>query len=265
MRITLITILILCSIILNAKNYVKGDSLYVVSVSALSIRSEANTLSTKIGELESYDLVEVIDTYQFSKVDTIDGWVGNWILISFEELEGYVFDAYLTRLPPFDAFSILSNKEYKTTSFFSPMTLKEYAYGAFGDLECQINYGSSSEGESAHAMILNKLNDYVLLVEHSYYEGSRVELELNSTRTSEVFYLIKYFIEKSKGGRDYDYSERVDTFGHTMAYYEIREYLSRIYSYIPCLIGAGKDSDCVLRINNKGPNRWAILFDFPCC
>ena len=116
-------ILILLSIInitpLNAaENYKYGDRLFVASPKGLNLRAEPFSNSKILVELEYNSQITIIDKLPFTKSFTYSvtnfssGTLkikGFWVKVSFNNLEGYVFDGNLTNYK-YDAKGI--NEDY---------------------------------------------------------------------------------------------------------------------------------------------------------
>ncbi len=93
-------------------SYAKGDKLYCWAKSGLTIRNEPGFKSSKIGlipfnlSLTSQDFKDsqasdfpIVETYKGynTEIDTLQLF-GKWVKVKFDEIEGYVFDAYLSHL-----------------------------------------------------------------------------------------------------------------------------------------------------------------------
>ena len=83
-----------------AQNYTSGDVLQVVASSGLRLRTSPGSQSGTIRILESGEVVTVQNTFNFdSTYRDRSGWLdGNWIYVRHDDVEGYVFDAYLSKL-----------------------------------------------------------------------------------------------------------------------------------------------------------------------
>ena len=88
-----------------AENYKYGDRLFVASPKGLNLRSEPSSTSKILAELKYNSQITIIDKLPFTKSFTYSvtnfssGTLkikGFWVTVSFNNLEGYVFDGNLT-------------------------------------------------------------------------------------------------------------------------------------------------------------------------
>ncbi len=177
--------------VVKAINYQPGDSLYVVSFSGLTMRSGPSTSSKKLSVLPSQTKVAIVETYANDPYpDTIEGFRGHWVQIAALGETGYVFDAFLSQFPSSKLYTIGATSDgYIDYYGFHPRILTEYAIQVIGKTGCGSSY--SRPGDEGHTLKLFPLNNKHQLVEHEYYNGNSVELELVNVRESEVYYLIQ--------------------------------------------------------------------------
>lgn len=105
-KLTLILlILININTLKAAENYKFGDRLFVASPKGLNLRAEPSSTSKILVELKYNCQITIIDKLPFTKsfsysVTNFDGGSiqlkGFWVKVSFNNLEGYVFDGNLT-------------------------------------------------------------------------------------------------------------------------------------------------------------------------
>ena len=237
-------------------NYSIGDTLYVVAINGLTIRSKANLKGEKIGVLKTYDKVCIIDTSNFEiQHDTIFGFRGNWVKIhTTEGLTGYVFDAFLSTLPP--ARSLLENGKTVPPSSFEysqclPVLLRQYAIDNFTQTGCMFEWSNRVDGTSAHEMRIQNFREGHVLIEHQYWEGTSTELSLKNVRISEVYYLIHQFLK--------DAPEEIfilnDHYLKNPKSYRVEGRCAGEFIGLGCGIEVYKDSE----------NAYSIKFNFPCC
>lgn len=99
------------------REYVAGDTLYVWAASGLSLRSEAGLNAAKIASIPyGTPLVALSDKYtdaaDETRVEAVPGYTtdgqaspavwlsGRFVRVRFQGKTGYVFDGYLSKLPP---------------------------------------------------------------------------------------------------------------------------------------------------------------------
>lgn len=195
-------------VVLNGMNYGIGDTLNVVAMDGLVIRSGPGTYAERIGVLMTYDRIIVVDTSNFHfQSDSIFGFRGNWIKIrSFDGIKGFVFDAFLSTLPIVDQNRTNINEfpnGIKKVSSWLTSNLKDYVKYNFkhsisrmtsvnedNPKNNQIEYLDVDKFEGAH-LFFDEYNG----CEYRYFQ-----LELSNVRISEVYYLIMQFlpIDKAK-------------------------------------------------------------------
>ena len=81
--------------------YSEGTILNVYASSGMKLRAFPNKNAEVLDIVRYGDEVEVINTFAFSddKADRIDWLDGHWILVEYDGIAGYLFDAYLSALP----------------------------------------------------------------------------------------------------------------------------------------------------------------------
>jgi hypothetical protein len=81
--------------------YCEGTILNVYASSGMKLRAFPNKNAEVLDIVRYGDKVEVINTFAFSadKTDRIDWLDGHWILVEYDGIAGYLFDAYLSALP----------------------------------------------------------------------------------------------------------------------------------------------------------------------
>ena len=101
-----------------AENYKFGDRLFVASPKGLNLRVEPSSTSKILAELKYNSQITIIDKLPLIKsfsysVTNFDGGTlqlkGHWVKVSFDNLEGYVFDGNLTNYK-YDAIG--TNEDY---------------------------------------------------------------------------------------------------------------------------------------------------------
>ncbi|MEL6660937.1 MAG: hypothetical protein AAFR36_31080 [Bacteroidota bacterium] len=122
----LLAALLSCGTLYGINSYVKGDSLYVIAKSGLNLRTGPNRYSVvrtiiPYGDqvlsleqrhpygvrMEELDSVRIIPPMKWKNSEQITHayWMtGRWVKVQYQELEGYVFDGYLSHHEPFKFF-----------------------------------------------------------------------------------------------------------------------------------------------------------------
>lgn len=103
--ILILLILINSNTLKAAKKYKFGDRLFVASPKGLNLRAEPSSTSKILVELKYNSHITIIDKMPFTNsfsysVTNFDGGTlqlkGHWVKVSFNNLEGYVFDGNLS-------------------------------------------------------------------------------------------------------------------------------------------------------------------------
>lgn len=221
MKTTLIIFLLFfcSSIFVKAQSYTFGDTLYVVAINGLNLRSTPDSDSRILQKLNNGDTITILQTK--IKPDTSYSFQGHWVKIKSisDSLTGYVFDAFISRFPVIKDLEIVKKRhtfDVKDPFFILPRVLEEYALRVFTPVCPTIEYTIRSSGEGAHTIWLTQLADSIRLISHAYYESSSTELELTNYRISEVFYLILNLIDYIPGDqyRVLDHNIRIPKFDH---------------------------------------------------
>jgi 3D (Asp-Asp-Asp) domain-containing protein len=175
---------------LNATNYNIGDTLHVFTMSGLKLRESANTTSKSITTLPLGTKVIVLNTFQFEKKQTVEDISGNWILVSFNNLEGYVFDGFLSQLPVpkkrEKAVYDVDDRHY----FSLDVALRHYIQTEFTPIQDSIEIYNGRDGEGLGFSKIQKLNFNALKVYESGWEWSGTKLIFDNIRLAEVKNLV---------------------------------------------------------------------------
>lgn len=241
----------LCQIALS-QHYSVGDTLNVVALDGLNIRSTPENQGEKIGTLRNGEKVIIIQNN--IQEDNNFGFDGHWVQVKSQDgsLKGYAFDAFISRFPVIEKMTVFNQSiesDAKLTDIeMLPEILKEYSFSAFKKQGCESYYYNGSDGEGSHSLKIINLEGNDKLILHGYWEGNSTELELSNVRSSEVYYLVKNLLQY--------YAENSYTLEDT----ELR---NAQYSFNPCVaVGPG---GCIIRIVRKSEDIISIYFYFPCC
>lgn len=254
-QIATILIMIL-PIISSGMNYSIGDTMNVVAINGLTVRSTPSAKGKKITILKTQERVCIKDTSGFKiRHDSIFGFRGNWVLIqTTENITGYVFDAFLSTLPFAKSMSE-NGKSIPNSSFeyseWLPNLLKQYAIDNFTETNCVFKYQNRVDGESAHGMRVQDFQEGHVLIEHGYWEGSATELSLKNVRISEIYYLIHQFLK--------DTNEEIIKISD----YNLRN--PKSYRDWKSCVGELIGNGCGIELYKDSENAYTIKFNFPCC
>ncbi len=174
-----------------ANNYIEGDQLTVVAPSGLKLRADAHTNSQVLKVIDYGSLVEVLNTFSFEddKSQVVDWIKGQWIYISYEGIQGYVFDSYLSRLPlPMteDEFCI------DCQDFVSP--LENYFDMNFAIIEANETMGDLIEEFKFNYILENDIT----MVKQGGYGWWGVTIEMEGYRMSDALNIFRSMILNKK-------------------------------------------------------------------
>ncbi len=204
MKKLLLLWLLLSPFFSNATNYKPGDTLNAVAVDGLVVRATPSTKSEKIAVLKTKEKVVVVDTVQFyAHKDSIFGFSGHWVLIrASNEVNGYVFDAFLSKLPIAQPVFDQPMDASKGTSELGGallIALGNYTAHHFQPTSCRYEYSNRYDGESHHSVSIQPFEGGHELIVHGYWEGGGAELKLSNVRPSEIYYLVHQFLGNADG------------------------------------------------------------------
>lgn len=247
---------LLCLATIKAKsqvNYEIGDTLSVVALGGINLRQEAGTSFDKVSKLDNGDLVIVKRITE--SMDSIE-FLGNWVeVISVNNsAKGYAFDAFLSKYRVVNDLS--EAKRFRNTYDFIdrlPTLLNEYSEKAFNNSGCDIEYTSTSSGESYHALAIKVFDEDCRLIKHQFYEGGKSELELLNARPSESYYLVKNIIKQLP----IDEIELIKVNENTLMFPKVKNWKNCSVKF--------ESGDCLIDVYKKGKGITSINFNFPCC
>jgi hypothetical protein len=195
--------LLLFPFLSNAMNYQPGDTLNVVAMDGLVVRTAPRAKSEKITVLKSGEKAIIVDTVNFhTHKDSIFGFSGHWVLIqAANDVKGYVFDAFLSKLPIAQpVFKRPSEVEAEYEFNGRVMNaLERYANEHFKPTGCHYKYDNRHDGESSHSIEIQPYEGGHAVIKHGYWEGGGTELTLNNVRPSEIYYLVYQLLGNTNG------------------------------------------------------------------
>lgn len=176
---------LLISIIITFVNPIFGqnmthDTLRVNALNGLRLRQQASAKSASKKLLPYGEQVAVISETK-GKPISIDGLTGTWVAVISNRDTGYVFDAYLTRLP-------LAPAELPKNGNL-PRLLERYALENLGTID-SVYYNNGADGEPYHSMAIFNLRDGHQYIRHTLWENFEWELQLQNVRESEGINLV---------------------------------------------------------------------------
>ena len=166
--VTIIVTLLYSQICYGIDKYQKGDTLFVLAKSGLNLRSTPNAKSDVISTLPYGSKITVLEDTSYrrdaiTEFESSEGkltFQGNWIKVSHAQQSGYIFDGYLSHLPP-----RIENESFR-----------KYAQRVFG-ISKVLRDESTNDGR------------YQLYIA-AYMNGTLVEEENNSTAGGSSYYVL---------------------------------------------------------------------------
>lgn len=163
----------------NTPPYAEGIRLNVYAGSGLKLRAFPNQNAEVLDIVRYGDQVEVINTFGFSadKADRIDWLDGHWILVEYDGMAGYLFDAYLS------ALSFPGSEEEICQDGYS------YAYtlGAYFDR----NYSNQQILDSSDQKMTYRLDGGIKIKRTNLDQVYSLEIEIPEMRISEILNLMR--------------------------------------------------------------------------
>ena len=188
-------------------NYSIGDKLYTYALSGLKLREQPTLNSKVLHVIEFGQKVQITDIIKNENEERIeiDNIKGNWVAIKFNEIKGYVFDGYLSKLPnnPLNPKNLkfkYLEKNIEEDSYEGHQmekVLLEYIDTNFVK-ECQtVEYFDPQIGKGGLKLEITKLqNGYTKIIKPGW-EGYTLEIVFSNTRLSEIKNLILYLARKA--------------------------------------------------------------------
>ena len=184
MKSIMIILLTALSFLLYATDPVPavGDRLYVVAESGINARVFPSLNHQILFGVGYGEQVKVLESDPNSS-ECIDDLAGHWIRIAYGNQVGYVFDGYLSKLPPVEFDDLYSDGDYMDK-------LKNYALMQLGSIMPKVTYNNMLNGEGAFKIDIHNLKQGCQYVEYHYWEGMDCELQLSDLRPNEIQYLL---------------------------------------------------------------------------
>jgi hypothetical protein len=180
-------IFFLISLSTYAQNLNNQIDMYVISENGLNVRAEPNIKSNKVGVLRLGSKVKV--EKNINSEELINGKRGKWVKIYFEEIEGYIFDSYISKICPID-FQEISEGCWKND------ILRDWA-NKIGKID-SIEYDSYGEGEKTYKMNLYNLNNECKYIEHYFWECDQNEIQITNLNSEEMKQFINSILKFCK-------------------------------------------------------------------
>ena len=179
-----------------AENYKYGDPLYVASPKGLNLRAEPSSTSKILVELKYNSQISIIDKLPFTKSFTYlvtnfsSGTLkikGFWVKISFNNLEGYVFDGNLTNYK----YDAKGNNEDYAQIFGMPK------------VDSIVTYSEPVDGIKYEKITTKKIYPKVLEEVVIFFDGCYdVQQTFKNITFNEVYWLINKYMQDADAANE---------------------------------------------------------------
>jgi hypothetical protein len=164
-----------------------GAEMYVISEGGLNLRSEPKLESDKLAILKKGSKVVVDEIASSMMVELQNGYRGHWVKIVYEGMPGYLFDAYLSNLPPFE-FLDLDNNRCWSNDVLEDMSIK---IGRSDALE----YFNYADGEGHYRIKIYPLINGDKYIVETFTEHIVNEIQLHGLSVEEIDQFVMSFLK----------------------------------------------------------------------
>ncbi len=172
------------------------DSLNVLAINGLKLRERPSQTSQAMHIIPYGARVEVVEWLP-EKIKF--GWIeGNWVKAAYKESAGYIFSAYLSKLPP-PPLTRLPKRIYEIYEF--PQILEDYAAYYLLPTSKKRRIDNEADGENSHSQIIQQFEYDITFIRHSYWEGNGAEIIVRNTGVFEGFVVLNALLYPSESTR----------------------------------------------------------------
>lgn len=212
MKHTILIISLLFSLNSFGQRYGVGEEMYVIADGGLNLREEPSINGAIITLLSRGSKVKIEEILKNEEMELPNGYKGKWVKILYENKQGFVFDAYLSRLSPIDFLDIDENGCWKN-DILNSMAIN------IGKLD-SIEYNRYGDGEGTYRMMIFQLKNGAKYIEHYYWEHLENEIQLFGLSEEEIDQFVRSLIRFCE-----DKSEGLEIIGENkQRYIDIRRY-----------------------------------------
>ncbi|MBI4549264.1 MAG: WG repeat-containing protein [Ignavibacteriae bacterium] len=169
-------------------SYRLSDTLYVSSRLGVMLREYPRLNADTTAVLPYGTPVEVIEEPTTHRLDLVDNVRGYWVLVTARQEDGYVFDGFMSKLPPPD--SILEDQFMGSLRNYSLRQI-----GALGPMY-RVEVEPRDYG-SYHVYDVQQLHGGMLLTVEMFYEGYETTLEVPNLSVREGLTLIHALLSQN--------------------------------------------------------------------
>lgn len=187
-------IFLLISLYSFGQRYEVGEEMYVIADGGLNLRKKPSFDEEIITLLNRGSKVKIDQILKSEEIELPNGYRGKWVKILYGNKEGFVFDAYLSRLIPIDFLDIDKNGCWKND------ILKEWALN-IGKLD-SIEYDRYGDGEGTYRMMIFQLKNGGKYIEHYYWEHLENEIQLFGLKVEEIDQFVLSIMGFCEGKRE---------------------------------------------------------------
>ncbi|HMU02743.1 MAG TPA: SH3 domain-containing protein, partial [Saprospiraceae bacterium] len=168
-------------------NYAINDTMYVYAFNGLNIREQQNMKAKVIEKIDFGQKVEIIGIAENpnDNIIVIESLKGNWVRVKYNNMIGYAFDGYLSKLPntPFPStFPVFKHYDKANEDSYEGHQMKaelsKYIETYYKPLCETIEYFDPKKGKGGQKLEITKLqNGYTKIIKVGW-EGYAMELLL---------------------------------------------------------------------------------------
>ena len=178
MKNIILIISLLISLNSFGQRYEVGEEMYVIADGGLNLRKNPSIEGGVITLLNRGSKVKIDQILKSEEIELPNGYRGKWVKILYGNIQGFVFDAYLSRLSPIDFLDIDENGCWEND------ILKGLAIN-IGNID-SIEYDSYGDGEGTYRMMIFFFLNGGKYIEHYYWEHRLNEIQLFGLREEEI-------------------------------------------------------------------------------
>jgi len=182
-KLIIFILLISSSLSYGSNPLTEGQEVSVVANSGLSLRAAPSVFSEVLEVIPFGESVIILEDKELSERNTerIEWVDGKWSLVSFEGIEGYVFDGFLSPLAvPLKEFELVDE------SFDFSYAIRSWMDYHFTEVKA----ADTIISESDFARIIHYYDDNQRMIEKDQSNYYSVELTLDNVRIMDVYHLL---------------------------------------------------------------------------
>jgi len=188
----------------DQQNFPEGSELFVMANSGLSLRAEPTTSSEVLEIVEFGSSVSVLAPVDSNLITQKINWVeGQWILVDYDGIHGYMFDGYLADLP-------LPHYEFEKCNVDMDLI---YPLESWSEINLAFK-----KSDTLSAGSLKKITDYYeggdKIIKTAKNDEYKIEVFLTDVRLMDAYHLLLTMLDGKKS---------IESFKNASTFIEDRE------------------------------------------